>query len=201
MIVTAVTLLDKRKSKVFLSEGFAFVLYRSEVEKFHIEEGKELPESDYRKIVEEILMERARERALFLLQFQGRTKSQMEGRLTEDGYPKEVIERIMAFLSEYRFVDDGVYTENFISVNQKKKSRRQMTYELRQKGVDKEEIDRIFEKIPVDEVESAKNILRKRLKGKSLDSYEEKCRQSAYLGRKGYSMDTIRKALEEIKEE
>ena len=39
MMVTAVIPVDKRKSKVFLEEGFAFVLYRGEVERYRIEEG------------------------------------------------------------------------------------------------------------------------------------------------------------------
>ncbi len=42
MMVTAVIPVDKRKSKVFLEEGFAFVLYRGEVERYRIEEGREL---------------------------------------------------------------------------------------------------------------------------------------------------------------
>ena len=40
MIVTAVIPVDKRKCKVFLGEDFAFVLYKSEAARFHIEEGK-----------------------------------------------------------------------------------------------------------------------------------------------------------------
>ena len=40
MMVTAVIPVDKRKSKVFLEEGFAFVLYRGEVERYRIEEGR-----------------------------------------------------------------------------------------------------------------------------------------------------------------
>ena len=37
MMVTSITPVDKKKSKVFLEEGFAFVLYRGEVERFGIE--------------------------------------------------------------------------------------------------------------------------------------------------------------------
>ena len=74
MRVTAVTPVDKRKCKVFLEEeDFAFPLYRGEAERFHIQEGSELPEAVYLRIVEEILVPRAKERALYLLQAQGRS--------------------------------------------------------------------------------------------------------------------------------
>ena len=52
MRVTAVTPVDKRKCKVFLEEeDFAFPLYRGEAERFHIQEGSELPETVYLRIV------------------------------------------------------------------------------------------------------------------------------------------------------
>ena len=54
MMVTAVIPVDKRKSKVFLEEGFAFVLYRGEVERYRIEEGRELEDTVYEEILRDI---------------------------------------------------------------------------------------------------------------------------------------------------
>ena len=42
MTVTAIVPVDKRKCKVFLGEDFAFVLYKSEAARFHIEEENDL---------------------------------------------------------------------------------------------------------------------------------------------------------------
>ena len=50
MTVTAIVPVDKRKCKVFLGEDFAFVLYKSEAARFHIEEENELSEQTYEKI-------------------------------------------------------------------------------------------------------------------------------------------------------
>ena len=47
MIVKAVVPVDKRKCKVFLEGDFAFVLYKSEAARFHIEEGNDLPAKTY----------------------------------------------------------------------------------------------------------------------------------------------------------
>ena len=91
MIVKAVVPVDKRKCKVFLGEDFAFVLYKSEAARFHIEEENDLSEQTYEKIKEEILLKRARDRALYLLQSQGRTKAEMIQKLQKDGYPDDVI--------------------------------------------------------------------------------------------------------------
>lgn len=198
MIVTAVAPEGKRKSKVFLNEGFAFVLYKGEAEKYGIAEGRELEEGTYRRIVEEVLFPRAKDRAFYLLQSQSRTRVQIEEKLTKDGYPREVTDRVMALLDEYRFVDDQAYAENYLSANRIKKSRRQMVYELQMKGVDKEEIDNALREISTDDEESARLLLAKRLKGKDHAPYEEKSRIAAYLGRKGYSFDVIQRVMREI---
>ncbi len=198
MIVTSVTPEGKRKCKVFLSEGFAFVLYRGELENYGIEEGGELEERTCRRIVEEVLMIRAKDRALYLLQSQSRPKAQMEKKLTEDGYPAEVVGRVMDFLEEYRFLDDRAYAEHYVSVNGSRKSRRQMVYELRQRGIGQEDIDCVLQETPADDEQSARALLEKRLKGRNTASYEEKCRISAYLGRKGYSFDVIQRVMRDI---
>ena len=77
MIVKAVVPVDKRKCKVFLEGDFAFVLYKSEAARFHIEEGNDLPAKTYEMIEEEILLKRARDRVLYLLQSQAHTQAEM----------------------------------------------------------------------------------------------------------------------------
>ena len=195
MIVTAVIPVDKRKCKVFLGEDFAFVLYKSEAARFHIEEGSDLSEETYERIKEEILLKRARDRALYLLQSQGRTQAEMIGKLQNDGYPDDITREVMSFLSEYHFVDDSAYTENYIHVNKGRKSPRQMAYELQQKGVDKAKISQILEENPVDEEETARALLKKKTGGQIPEDWKERQKLAAFLGRKGFSFDVIQRVL------
>lgn len=199
MMVTAVTPVDKRKSKVFLEEGFAFVLYRGELRRFHIEEGMELEQETYCTILEDVLIPRAKERALYLLGSAIKTEAWVRGKLLDGGYPREAADRVLAFLKEYRLVDDGVYVDSYVRTYSGKKSRRQMIYELRQKGVDKELVEQAFMENPVDEEESARQLLSRRIKGKDGITPDEWRRHSAWLGRKGYSYDVIHKVMRELR--
>ena len=122
----------------------------------------------------------------------------METKLLGDGYPKEVINRVMEFLKEYRLIDDRVYTENFIRMNQEKKSRRQIAFELQQKGVDRQDISRILEGSAQDDLAAARNLLKKRLRTADLSDLKEKNRLGAYLGRRGFSYDVIRRVMQEV---
>lgn len=198
MMVTAVTPVDKRKSKVFLEEGFSFVLYRGELEQFGIREGEELEEEAYHKILTEVLTGRAKERALYLLSASSRTESWMRRKLSESGYPAEAVDPVLDFLKRYGYIDDKAYTEHFIRWSGGKKSQRQIEFELGRRGIEKELIRWALQAFPVDEEEGARELVEKRLKGRSEISYEEKKRLMGYLGRKGYSFDVINRVIREL---
>ena len=165
MMVTAVIPVDKRKSKVFLEEGFAFVLYRGEVERYRIEEGRELEDEVYEEILRDVLRPRSKEYALHLLKDSGKTEKWMKEKLGKAGYPREAVEYAVNFLKEYRFLDDNAYAQSYVRSYAGKKSRRQMVYEMQQKGVDSSYIEEALDQSPVDEEESARQALTRRLKG------------------------------------
>ena len=198
MIVKAVVPVDKRKCKVFLEGDFAFVLYKSEAARFHIEEGNDLPAKTYEMIEEEILLKRARDRALYLLQSQGRTQAEMIKKLKDDGYSQSVTERVLSFLQEYHFIDDNAYTENFIHVNKGRKSKRQITYELQQKGVDRAQIRPMLEENPVAEAETVRALLKKKTGGRIPEDKKEIQKLAAFLGRKGFSFEVISRVLRDV---
>lgn len=198
MMVTAITTVDKRKSKVFLEEGFAFVLYRGEVERFDIEAGKDLEEAVYQRILSEVLCPRARERALYLLQASARTEAWMRKKLLDGGYPREAADQALDFLKEYRFIDDRAYAQSYVRSFGEKKSLRQIIYDLKQKGVSGEYIQEACSRYEVDDDESARQLLAKKMKGKKELSFEEKRRLSSCLGRKGYSYETISRVMREL---
>ena len=198
MIVKAVVPVDKRKCKVFLEGDFAFVLYKSEAARFHIEEGNDLPAKTYEMIEEEILLKRARDRALYLLQSQSRTQAEMIKKLKDDGYSQSVTERVLSFLQEYHFIDDNAYTENYIHVNKGRKSKRQITYELQQKGVDRDQIRQMLEENPVDEEETVRALLKKKTGGRIPEDKKEIQKLAAFLGRKGFSFEVISRVLRDV---
>lgn len=130
MIVKAVVPVDKRKWQSLSGGRLCICFYiKAEAARFHIEEGNDLPAKTYEMIEEEILLKRARDRALYLLQSQGRTQAEMIKKLKDDGYSQSVTERVLSFLQEYHFIDDNAYTENYIHVNKGRKSKRQITYD------------------------------------------------------------------------
>ena len=67
MIVTRVEAVTKTKYKVYVDGQFAFILYKGELSRFHIAEDQELSQESYEKIRTEVILKRAKLRAMHLL--------------------------------------------------------------------------------------------------------------------------------------
>ena len=119
-------------------------------------------------------------------------------KLKDDGYPQSVTERVLSFLQEYHFIDDNAYTEKYIHVNKGRKSKRQITYELQQKGVDRDQIRQMLEENPVDEEETVRALLKKKTGGRIPEDKKEIQKLAAFLGRKGFSFEVISRVLRDV---
>lgn len=197
MTVTSIIPLDKRRSKVFLDEDFALALYKGEIRKYHLEEGAFLEPETYREILETILYKRARERVLYLLKGGDRTEADIRGKLKEGCYPQEAIDHAISFLKEYRYIDDERYARHYIESRGSRKSSRQISYDLQQKGLPRDVVSQLLENNPVKEEEQIEKFLKKKGYDKNRSTREEKAKIAAALGRKGFSFDCIRKKMEE----
>lgn len=87
--------------------------------------------------------EQAKNVCLRLLTVRARTRAELEGRLTERGYPDDVSAKVLDRLAEVGLVDDEDFAEQWVRTRQANSGRgkRALAVELRKKGVDKEVID------------------------------------------------------------
>ncbi|MCI9047654.1 MAG: regulatory protein RecX [Hungatella sp.] len=196
MRIISVTPLDKRRSKVLTDEDFAFALYRGELRAYNIEEGSQLSLEVYQEILEKILFKRAKERTLYLLRSRDRTELEIRRKLKDGYYPQEAIDYAVDFLKRYRFVDDENYGRNYISTYGDKKSRKQLEFELQNKGLDREEIDRLLEECQVSEEQQIAKFLKKKGYEKDITQPKERAKLAAALARKGFSYDAIYQVME-----
>lgn len=192
--------LDKRRCKVFLDGDFAFVLYRGELRKYHIEEGAEVPDILYREIFDKVICRRARERALYLLKFSARTEAELKRKLRAGFYPERAIEEAVEFLKTYRYLDDTEYAGNYIEVYGRHKSSAELKAALLKKGVDKACIEQLLRERPPDEETQIRNLLAKRRYSPD-SSIGEKQKTMGFLLRKGFSYEKIRRVIGDISED
>lgn len=201
-IVTKIQSLDGKRSKVFLEEEFAFVLYKGELRQYKIQEQQPLPEKDYEEIIKEVLPKRAKKRALYLLQKRSYTEKKLREKLREGHYPAEIVEQTIEYVKSYHYLDDYSYALEYISYRKEKVSRKILEEKLKEKGIQAQILQQAMEEVYSSKKEEeelqfqqAIKLLKKRsYNGKSAD-LKEKQKQYAYLSRKGISSSVIKRVL------
>lgn len=200
MRVTQIVELSKNRSKIYLDQEFAFVLYKGELRLYHICEGEELAQDDYNKITQEVLPKRAKLRALNLLKSRTYTTAQLEAKLKQGLYPDEVIAEALAYVSSFHYTDDLQYALDYITYNADRKSRMRIEQDMRSKGIAADIAEQawaLWEEQGGEQDEET--LIRELLRKKGFESGEADLREMqkiyAFLMRKGFSGEKIRKVL------
>lgn len=201
MLVTQVTELSKSRSKVYIDQEFAFVLYKGELRLYHIKEGEPLKEEDYRTIMQEVLPKRAKLRAMNLLQGREYTTSQLRTKLQQGFYPPKIIEQAIDYVAGFHYIDDLRYAVDYITYHEDSRSRRRIEQDLQGKGIlaaTIEEAWQVWRENGGKQDEQA--MIRELLHKKNYDTegetdWKERQKIYAFLARKGFSAEVIRKAI------
>ena len=200
MRVTQIVELSKTRSKVYIEQEFAFVLYKGELRLYHVREGEDISEQDYRTIMEEVLPKRAKLRVMNLLQSREYTTAQLRGKLQQGFYPETVIEQALEFVASFHYTDDLRYAVDYITYHESSKSRRRMEQDLQTKGIAREVIEQAWAKWQEqggtqDELTMIKELLEKKHYQPETTDYKERQKIYAFLMRKGFQAEQIRKAM------
>lgn len=202
MIVTKTESCTKTKYKVYLDGAFAFVLYKGEMARFGIAEGEDIPEETVEKIRTEVILKRAKLRAMHLLEDMDRTESELREKLRQGRYPEEAVEGAVAYVKSFGYLDDARYAENFVRSRKAVKSRREIRMLLSRKGIEDKWIEKAFEICyeNEDEQEAVLRILRKKKvdPGTADDAQMQKI--YGFLARKGFRFDTVRQVIQNYNE-
>lgn len=200
MKVTQIVELSKSRSKVYIEEEFAFVVYKGELRLYHIRQGEEIAEEDYHTILEEVLPRRAKLRAMNLLKSREYTTHQLRTKLKEGFYPDKVIDAALEYVASYHYTDDLRYAVSFITCHENNRSRRRIEQDLQNKGVDRDTVARAWQEWEnqggeQDEQQMIGQLLEKKHYNPLTADRKEQQRIYAFLLRKGFPGDRIRKAI------
>lgn len=200
MRVTRIEELTKSRSRIFIDEEFAFVLYKGEMRSFHICEGEEMEQAVFRAIMTELLPKRAKLRAMNLLKTKDYTVKQLRDKLEGGGYPHGIIEEALAYVESFHYTDDLRYAVGFISSHECARSRRRMEQDLLARGIDKATVEAAWVKWEEqggsrDEQAMIHALLEKKHFDPEMADLKEKQRMYGFLVRKGFPGDLVRRAV------
>lgn len=197
MRITRIEPQKARRVKLQFEDGGSLLLPEKEFKLLLLEEGDELPEEMYDRILEVILLPEAKKKAMDYLVRQDRSEGELYQKLLAKGFPEKVCEGAIAYVKSFHYLDDARYARNYIDLKKNSKSRYEITMELKRRKVASEVIEAAFCELDcVDDSCAIRNLIRKRYPQGTggLDRKDEQ-KLIAYLARKGFSFEDIRREM------
>lgn len=142
--------------------------------------------------MDESILSKAKNRALHLVSKMDRTECDVRRKLHEGGYPDDIIDEVIFFMKEYRYIDDLSFAKSFIRTYMGTKSLSDIRRRLHEKGVSKDLISEAeAEAYQGDEEMIIRELLRKRHYDREASDPKEKAKTVRFLLGKGFSYDTF----------
>lgn len=159
---------------------------------------KEIDIPTYKLILANDEFNRAKNFALNKISYSQKSTYEIRQKLKEQKFSEDIIEKILAYLDSYGFLDDEAYVKAYIRDKDEISSwsRGKIRYMLKQKHIDDNLIeDNIYLIDDEREVEKARFFADKKIKNDF--SYENRARVFRHLAGKGFDIDIINQVLNE----
>lgn len=184
---------------IFIDSEYTFSLSGNDLIASGLHVGQKLLPDQMDELRGDSEVSRAYEQAVTYISFRQRTKQEVVRYLKQKSkYADDTIDRVIERLQGNALLDDSRFAQSWVAdrSNLKPRSKRQLELELRQKGVQGEDLEEVLGQVDNEsEIESAIRIAQKKL-----TRYPDQQKLVAYLMRQGFSYDTVKQALERIEQ-
>lgn len=206
-IITAITYQkrDKLRASVFVAGEFAFGVNVATIEKFRFRKGDELDAVLLEKLKDFDNRVSAKRLATKFLNTRRRTEKEVRDKLRTEKFNIEVIDEVTSDVLRAGLIDDEAFARAFIHDKRIAKpiSSRQLSMELRKKGVAKNIIEDILGEADEEETDSDRALKAATKKWEQLtrrESDEKKRKQKliAFLGSRGFEYSVIKEVLNKL---
>lgn len=191
---------NRKRFNIYLDGKFAFALSAEALVKADLKIDQEITEKDVEILRYKDSRDKLYNKALKFLSYRPRSEKEMRDYLEKKGGDTKIVEEITGKLKKQNLVDDYAFTTWWIEQRSRfrPKGKHLLWLELLKKGIKKEIIeDSLFSE--KEELDLAKKAARKKVKSyKNLESLEFRQKMTAFLARRGFNWEVIKKVLEEI---
>lgn len=191
---------NKERVNVYLDGDFAFGLVLIEAARLRV--GQELTPAEVERLKQADQYHRAHEQALNYLSYRPRSIAEVRRYLRQKAVADEHIEQIVERLTAVGLLDDEAFARFWMEDREahRPRSTSALRYELQQKGVDGQTIQRALEELDLDETESAyRAAAQKRSRFQSITDRAAFFRTiGGFLARRGFGWDVARAVAERL---
>ena len=197
---------NKNRVSIFVNDEFVLSCDKELIYTKSLKKGQSVDVSTLRELAIEDDYLRARDTSFRFLEKTMKTEKQVRDRLLEKEFEPSTIDRVIVLLEEYNLLDDRHYVELFLKEKLRSRGIKKVTYELYNKGINKEMLEEILEDFDTGslEKESCQKLAEKKfseIKKKEEDRYKQKSKLYAFLAGKGYGYEMINAVIRQVMDE
>lgn len=192
---------NRKRVNIYLDEKFGFGLDLENFVKLGLKVEQELSEKEIEEIVKKAELQKVYDKILRFASLRPRSEKEFKVWLKKHKVHESLHKRLFDKLKYLDFLDDKKFAVWWVEQRQefRPKSKREITFELRSKGISKEIIGEVTMMVRINEVENAKKLLKKkRYMWDKFVGLEKRVKMSQFLARNGYSWETIKKVIGEF---
>jgi regulatory protein len=185
-----------RQVEIMLASGSVYVVASTVATDAGIAVATDLDVAAVQALLDADDLLAAKQVATRQLSYRSRSSAELRQTLHQRGFPDQIIDDVIARFTELGYLDDADFARRWIQTREQLAPRgaRLLRQELRQKGISADLAEEAIEEADLDDTESAARIAERRLPRMSdLDRDTKRRRLAAYLERRGFSYDVIRK--------
>ena len=189
---------NKKQVNVYVDGKFAFGIDLDNIYKFGIKAEKEFSKEELEKINKAANFNKTFNKLLNFATLRPRSEKEVSDWFYKKRIDKDFQERLIKKLQKLELLDDGKFAVWWVKQRNefRPRAKRALKFELLKKGIDKDIISKTLEGSEIDEVEMASGLLkRNKYKWERYDAQERKNKQIAFLQRKGFGWDVVKKIV------
>jgi regulatory protein len=185
---------NRQRVNVYLDGKYAFGL--AHIAAAWLKEGLEIDDKKITKLLQEDEQEKAYQRALNYLSYRPRTEIEIHKKLKDYGVPEITITSVIKRLVENDLIDDKSFALSWIENRSdlRPRSRRMLSYELHQRGINQQIINQTLEQINDQEL-AYRAATTQAHKYKALEKIRFRKKMAGFLARRGFNYDVISEVL------
>ncbi|MEK7169076.1 MAG: RecX family transcriptional regulator [Patescibacteria group bacterium] len=188
----------QKRVNIFLDGEFSFGLDLENFMKLGLKVNQELTEEEKNEIIKKGELQKCFDKTLRFVMTRPRSLKEVKDYFRRKEVDISLHQNILDRLTKLELLDDQKFAKWWVEqrLEFKSKSKKDITYELRQKGVDSNTIKNVLDDSGIDEIKIANDLIAK--KSYKWQKYEDKVRKqkiTQYLAGKGFDWNIINDVL------
>ncbi len=202
-VITAIEAQKRRgdRMSIFVDGDFVCGAHEEVIVALSLRVGQTFDNERLTQVIEQETRRKALDKALRLLSYRDRTRSEIRKRLLGEDFPEDIVDDVVDRLLGMGYLDDRKFSRDWVKARTiaKPMGRTRLACELRAKGVDAPAVEEALESLDENaEYELALSLARKKAEKSDTGDPAFRTRTASFLRRRGFGWAAIAGALDEL---